>query len=65
VAPASTASTVVDKAGALRFALVQGHAFVDGNNKRIGHAAMEGFLMLNGFAVISSVDVMVAQRWLA
>lgn len=47
--------TVVDKAGALGFALVQGHAFVDGN-KRIGHAAMEVFLMLNGFELIESVD---------
>ena len=47
--------TVVDKAGALGFALVQGHAFIDGN-KRIGHAAMEVFLMLNGFELIESVD---------
>jgi len=28
------------------FALVQGHPFVDGN-KRVGHAAMEMFLVLN------------------
>jgi prophage maintenance system killer protein len=35
--------------------LVQGYAFVDGN-KRIGHAAMEVFLMLNGFELIESVD---------
>lgn len=47
--------TVADKAGALGFALVQGHAFIDGN-KRIGHAAMEVFLMLNDLEVISSVD---------
>lgn len=47
--------TVVDKAGALGFALVQGHAFVDGN-KRIGHAAMEVFLMLNGVELVESVD---------
>jgi death on curing protein len=47
--------TVVDKAGALGFALVQGHAFVDGN-KRIGHAAMEIFLMLNDFELIESFD---------
>lgn len=47
--------TVADKAGALGFALVQGHAFVDGN-KRIGHAAVEVFLMLNGFELIESVD---------
>jgi death on curing protein len=47
--------TVVDKAGALGFALVQGHAFLDGN-KRIGHASMEVFLILNGFEVVASVD---------
>lgn len=47
--------TIVDKAAALGFALVQGHAFVDGN-KRIGHAAMEVFLVLNGFELSESVD---------
>jgi death-on-curing protein len=47
--------TLVDKAGALGFALVQGHAFIDGN-KRIGHAATEVFLMLNGFELSESVD---------
>jgi death-on-curing protein len=47
--------TIVDKAAALGFALVQGHAFIDGN-KRIGHAAMEVFLMLNGFEMNESVD---------
>lgn len=35
---------IADKAAALGFALVQGHAFIDGN-KRIGHAAMEVFLV--------------------
>jgi death-on-curing protein len=29
---------IVEKAAALAFALIQGHAFIDGN-KRIGHAA--------------------------
>jgi death-on-curing protein len=47
--------TIVEKAAALGFALVQGHAFIDGN-KRIGHAAMEVFLMLNGFEMNESVD---------
>jgi death on curing protein len=47
--------TLVDKAAALGFALIQGHAFVDGN-KRIGHAAMEVFLVLNGFELSASVD---------
>jgi death-on-curing protein len=36
--------------------LIQNHPFVDGN-KRIGHAAMELTLMLNGFELIASVDV--------
>jgi len=31
------------------------HPFVDGN-KRVGHAAMETFLILNGYEIISSVD---------
>jgi len=47
--------SLVDKAGALGFALVQGHAFVDGN-KRVGHAAMAVFLVLNGFELVESVD---------
>ena len=40
---------------ALGFALIQGHPFIDGN-KRIGHAAMEVFLVLNGFEINASVD---------
>ena len=47
--------TVVAKAAALGFALVQGHPFIDGN-KRIGHAAAEVFLVLNGFELDASVD---------
>ena len=39
--------TLVEKAAALCLALVQGHPVVDGN-KRVGHAAMETFLVLNG-----------------
>ena len=31
------------------------HPFVDGN-KRVGHVAMETFLILNGFEIESSVD---------
>ena len=33
---------LIDKAGALGFALAQGHPFVDGN-KRVAHAAMATF----------------------
>ena len=48
--------TLLDKAAALGFALIQGHAFVDGN-KRIGHAAMEVFLILNGHQISADVDL--------
>ncbi|HEX6864886.1 MAG TPA: type II toxin-antitoxin system death-on-curing family toxin, partial [Thermoanaerobaculia bacterium] len=47
--------TLVDKAAALGFSLVKGHPFVDGN-KRIGHAVMETFLVLNGHEIEASVD---------
>jgi len=47
--------TLVEKAAALGFSLVQGHAFVDGN-KRVGHAAIETFLILNGIEIDASVD---------
>ena len=35
------------KVGALGFSLIANHWFVDGN-KRVGHAAMEATLLLNG-----------------
>jgi death-on-curing protein len=47
--------TLIDKAAALGFSLVANHPFVDGN-KRIGHAAMEVFLVLNGYEIQASVD---------
>ncbi|MEM6794476.1 MAG: type II toxin-antitoxin system death-on-curing family toxin, partial [Acidobacteriota bacterium] len=46
---------LVDKASALGSSLVQNHPFVDGN-KRIGHAALEVTLVLNGLELDSSVD---------
>ena len=46
---------IVAKAAALCFFLVMNHPFVDGN-KRIGHAAMETFLILNGFEIEASID---------
>lgn len=46
---------LVEKAAALGFSLVQGHAFVDGN-KPVGHAAMETFLILNGSEIDASLD---------
>jgi death-on-curing protein len=47
--------TIVEKASALGFSLIKNHPFIDGN-KRIGHAAMETFLVLNGHEVNASVD---------
>ena len=47
--------TIVYKSAALGFSLIQSHPFIDGN-KRIGHAAMETFLILNGFEITASVD---------
>jgi len=47
--------TMVEKASALSFSLIQNHPFVDGN-KRTGHAAMEVFLILNGFEIEARVD---------
>jgi death-on-curing protein len=47
--------TLADKAAALCFSLVMNHPFVDGN-KRIGHAAMETFLIMNGFELDAEVD---------
>jgi death-on-curing protein len=47
--------SIVDKAAALGFSLIQNHPFLDGN-KRTGHAAMEVFLLLNGFEIQASVD---------
>lgn len=47
--------TLVEKAAALCLSLVLGHPFVDGN-KRVGHAAMETFLVLNGAEIEARVD---------
>ena len=43
------------KAAALAFSLVNNHPFIDGN-KRIGHAALETLLLLNGFELDANVD---------
>jgi death-on-curing protein len=47
--------TIAEKASALGFSLIKNHPFVDGN-KRTGHAAMEVFLVLNGFEIHAPVD---------
>ncbi len=46
---------LADKAAALCFSLVMNHPFLDGN-KRLGHAAMETFLSLNGYEMRCVVD---------
>ena len=43
------------KATALAYSLIQNHPFVDGN-KRVGHAALETFLVLNGSELGASID---------
>jgi len=47
--------SIVEKAVALGFSLIKNHPFIDGN-KRVGHAAMEVFLLLNGSEIVSSVE---------
>lgn len=48
--------TIIEKAAALCFSLIQNHPFVDGN-KRIGYAAMEVFLDRNGYTIDVAVDI--------
>ena len=48
-------TNVEEKASAMGFSLIQNHPFVDGN-KRVGHAAIEVFLMLNGWEISADVD---------
>ena len=47
--------SLVENAAALGFSLIASHPFVDGN-KRIGHAAMEVFLVLNGYEIDADID---------
>ncbi len=47
--------TLGAKAAALGFSLICNHPFLDGN-KRIGHAALEAFLLLNGWELVADVD---------
>ena len=47
--------TIVDKAAALGYSIIKNHPFVDGN-KRVGHAAMETCLVLNGYEISADVD---------
>ena len=43
------------KAASLGFSLALNHAFVDGN-KRVAHAAMEVFLILNGYEIVAPLE---------
>jgi death-on-curing protein len=43
------------KAVALCYSLIRGHGFIDGN-KRVAHAALEVFLVLNGAELQADVD---------
>lgn len=47
--------SIAEKAGILGFSIILNHPFLDGN-KRIGHATMEVFLLLNGYEIAASVD---------
>ena len=47
--------SVAAKAAALGFSLIRNHPFIDGN-KRVGHAALELFLVLNEHEIEASVD---------
>ena len=46
--------SIAEKAVALGFSLIQNHPFVD-SNKRTAHAAMETFLVLNGYQIEAAV----------
>ena len=45
----------IEKAVVLGFSLIKNHLFVDGN-KRVGHAALEVMLMLNGNELTASKE---------
>lgn len=47
--------SLVEKAAALCYSLCSNHPFIDGN-KRVAHAAMEVFLVLNGREIRASVE---------
>lgn len=46
---------VIEKSAILGFAIILNHPFMDGN-KRIGHAVMETFMLLNGYEIDAEVD---------
>jgi death-on-curing protein len=50
---------VPEKAAALAYSLISNHPFVDGN-KRLSHAALEVFLLLNGQELECPIDAQEA-----
>ena len=48
-------ASVFELAAAYAYGLARNHPFIDGN-KRIGHAAMETFLVCNGYEINAPVD---------
>ena len=46
--------TLIEKVAALGFSLIRNHGFLDGN-KRIAHAAMDVFLVMNDMEIVASV----------
>ena len=48
-------STIEEKATSPGFSLISSHPFIDGN-KRVGHAAMETFLLMNRFELRAPVE---------
>ncbi len=55
MAVSTSIPSVIDKAAALGYFLVRNHPFVDGN-KRVGHAAIEIALQLNGMEILAEQD---------
>ena len=47
--------TIIEKASALGYSIFMNHPFLDGN-KRTAHAAMEMFLILNGYEIDAPID---------
>lgn len=48
--------TLAEKVAALGFSLINNHPFIDGN-KRIGHAAIEVTLLMNGYEIQEDIDI--------
>jgi len=54
--------TLAEKAAAMGFSLASNHGFEDGN-KRIAHAALEAFLVINGHELSAPVDEQEKLFW--